>query len=72
MTTIASALIQKPRRIGAPPVGYRTDLLIAVDDEGLLLASYPDGTSLEVAMASAAYHDSGSSEDLQKLLALEA
>lgn len=52
--------------------GWRRDLLAAYDDAGRLVASYPRGTELDVALASARHHDTGALEDLIEVLRLEA
>jgi hypothetical protein len=69
-TAIASILRRKTvfdRTPRTPMIGFG-----AFDESGDLIASYPAGTSLDVALASAAYHDSGDWSDMVALLKLEA
>lgn len=75
-TAIANLITRGPRRIGdlrkAESLPYRPIGLAAFDGENRLIAQYPRGTKLDVAVASAKYTDSGSHEDLVELLKLEA
>lgn len=67
MTTIAS-LIRRTNAFGRTAKPQ----LAAFDADGALVVAYPVGTALDVAMASAAYHDSGNIDDLITLNRLEA
>ena len=70
-TAIASLLIAKPAFFTTGRRVYKQGILVAFDSQNQMITGYPAGTSLEVAQASAAYHDSGELADLQALLALE-
>lgn len=72
MTTIASALIRKGSLDPAKAGQYIQGRLVAVGEDGEVIASFPPGTPLDVALASAKHRDSGAVEDLVSLLKLEA
>lgn len=71
MATLIASSFQLVGALGAPK--RVAGPLIAVDcGTGELVATYPMGTPLDTAVASAAYHDSGSREDMIGLLRLQA
>jgi hypothetical protein len=71
MITIASLLLTKTVGLRNPVTTYVKGRYAAFDGANLV-ATYPDGTSLDVAMASAEYENTGSSDALRELLTLEA
>jgi len=68
---IAIASILRRSHTGADRGKYIPGLYASFDDDSLV-ACYPRGTAVDVVLASVAYANSGDSEDLRALLALEA
>ena len=72
MITIASLLTRKYLGLlKGNEKAYQRDIFAAFDGDEFV-TTYPEGTALDVAIASATYENSKSSEDLRVLLMLEA